>query len=175
MLTGDAVAVVHTYANRERYAIKNLANQGYEAFCPLEYRPGTGSAKGRMVEVPLFPCYAFVRLAEDQPWRSINGTYGVIRLLTVPSAVPRPMMVLVRDLDQRVAEALAALEKAAVDPFAPGTIVRVVSGPFTSFEGTVSGMDKHQRLRVLMSIFDRSTVVTFDDPSMVELAREAVG
>lgn len=175
MLRGDAVAVVgggarvavvHTYANRERYAVKNLANQGFDAFCPLENRPvRAGVNKGKTVEMPLFPCYAFVRLLEDQPWMSINSTYGVIRILTVPGAVPRPMMV--RDIDARVAEALAKLQESAVSPFAPGTIVRVVSGPLTSFEGTVEGLDGH-RLMVLMSIFDRNTRVTFDDPSMVE-------
>lgn len=161
--------VILTHGGQERYAVSNLVNPlnngGYDAFCPLEKRPSRANP-GRMVEVPLFPCYVFVLLDLRRQWRSIDSTYGVIRLLTNRNR-DNPVPLFVNDLDERVTGALEKLREAATNPFEPGTVVRVRSGPFTSFEGVVEGMGKSERLTVLLSIFNRDTRVEFDSPLTV--------
>jgi transcription antitermination factor NusG len=160
--------VAQTYSSQEKRAVENLLRQGFDAFCPLEGRASKTSPL-LSVEVPLFPCYVFVGLALDQPWQSINSTYGVIRLLTDRHRVsPRPLFV----RGAEVIRAVSRLRESVNDPFPPGTIVRVRHGPFTSFLGTVQSMDKHMRIKVLLSIFDRDTRVEFDDPTALEVVVE---
>lgn len=164
--SAPSYGVVQTHSCQELYAVRNLTNQGYEAFCPLENRPSR-SDPSRMVETPLFPSYAFVLLAPDQPWWSINSTYGVVRLLTRGRDRSGPPM-LVPDLGERVSYALEKLRKSVEEPFRPGTIVRITRGPFESYRGRVECLDKRMRLGVLLSIFDRETRVWFGDPTALE-------
>lgn len=165
----SSYGVIQTYASQERYAVKNLANQGYDAFCPLEHRPSRADPS-RMVETPLFPCYVFVLLDRDQPWRSIDNTYGVIRLLTDRHR-DSPSPLLMHDLDDRITYALEKLRKSATEPFAPGTVVRITKGAFTSFEGVVEKLDKKMRLWVLLSIFNRDTRVEFGPTDLEEVVQ----
>ena len=59
--------------------------------------------------------------------------------------------------DKAVGEFVEAL-------FAAGDTVRVIDGPFASFDGTVEDYDQvRQRLRVVVSIFGRSTPLDLED------------
>jgi transcriptional antiterminator RfaH len=155
-------ACAHTRSGEERRAVENLARQGYEAFCPLQMRPSRSDVR-KAVSLPLFPCYVFVLIAPDQRWRSINSTYGVIRLLTSHGTMdPRPLFV----RDEKVAE-IRALAQTVADPMPPGTVVRVRqrSSPLYDMVGEVVRMDGTMRVSVLMSIFNRDTVVEFVNPN----------
>jgi transcription antitermination factor NusG len=158
-------AVVQTYATCEARAVENLRRQYYEAFCPLLALPRR-SDLSRLVEAPLFPCYVFVSIAPEQPWRSINNTYGVVRLLTDRSReLPRPLFV----HDDKISEILA-LSMTVEDPLPAGTLVRVRgrANPFYDLVGTVMGMDKLMRVSVMMSVFNRDVVVEFVSPAELE-------
>src|SRR4029078_520769 len=75
--------VVHTQAQRELYASKQLVNQGFRVFVPRYWKNRRHARKGEAVLAALFPRYIFVRLDRTKDrWRSINGTFGVDRLLT---------------------------------------------------------------------------------------------
>jgi hypothetical protein len=108
----------------------------------------------------------FVGIAPGQSWRSINSTYGVVRLLTDRSREdPRPLFV----HDDKISEILA-LSRTVEDPLPAGTLVRVRgrSNPFYDMIGTVVGMDKMMRVSVLMSVFNRDVVVDFVNPAELE-------
>jgi transcription antitermination factor NusG len=155
---GSRWSVVLTYGGCERKAVENLRRQHYDAFCPLVARPSK-SDLAHLVESPLFPCYAFVGISPDQGWRSINSTYGVVRLLTDRSRVdPRPLYV-----DDGKIEEIMALSRSAENPLPVGTVVRVRrrGNPFCDMIGTIVGMDRVARVSVLMSMFNRDVVVEF--------------
>ena len=157
--------VAYTYASQEARAVENLGRQGFEAFCPMYARPARRDVRST-VDSPLFPCYVFVALTVDQRWRCINGTRGVIRLLTSRSDDdPRPLVV----GDDRMAE-IQALSRSSAEPFPPGTVVRVRkrTSPLYDLVGTVVAMDKLMRVSVLMSVFQRDTMVEFVDPNDLE-------
>jgi transcriptional antiterminator RfaH len=158
-------AVVQTYAACEARAVENLQRQHYEAFCPLLARPSR-SDLSRTVDAPLFPCYVFVSIALEQSWRSINSTYGVVRLLTDRNRDnPRPLYV----HDEKISDILA-LSRTVEDPLPAGTLVRVRgrANPFYDLIGTVVGMDRLMRVTVMMSVFNRDVVVEFVSPSELE-------
>ena len=84
--------VVHTQARAEERAVWHLENQGFECFLPRVRTVRRHARKVTPIVAPLFPRYLFVRFELNVAWwRAINGTRGVVRLLTngnLPLAVP---------------------------------------------------------------------------------------
>ena len=75
--------VAQSTPRKEGVAIQNLRNQGFDAYCPRVRRTRRHARKFSTVNEPLFPGYVFVAIdVTEQPWRSINGTFGVTRILT---------------------------------------------------------------------------------------------
>jgi transcriptional antiterminator RfaH len=149
--------VVRTQPHGEARAITNLIRQGFNTFNPCIRRTVRHARKETTVLSPLFPSYVFVRFdpTRDQ-WRCINGTFGVIGLITngeFPSAVPDGV--------------IAALEARIADDgsfdWAPalhvGDRVRITDGPFTDLLGTLEHLDGSGRVRVLLELMGRAVSV----------------
>lgn len=159
-------ACVFTYGRQEEYAVEQLSNQEYRAFCPVLRYPDPKNPR-EMLSKPLFPCYAFVRIALEQKWSSINNTRGVIRLLTTTAAKGRdgyPLFLPEGQIEQWYDP---SEEQYALDP---GTHIKVrnKNSPFYELEGTVREMTKAQRVYVLLSMFNRDIEVRFDHPDELE-------
>ena len=129
--------VVQTQPMKERLAVQELGNQGFETFYPQLVRaPRVRRGKFEVpLPVPLFPKYLFVRLDLGEPgWQSINGTRGVVRLMCMddrPSPVPQAVM------DRMVAAGEVIHESLAGLPFAPGESVEFTEGPMIGLRGIV--------------------------------------
>ena len=68
--------------NSHRLALRNLHRQGFETFLPMQDVTQRHSTKFVQQRRPLFPGYMFVSFALDTaPWRKINSTVGVARLV----------------------------------------------------------------------------------------------
>ena len=78
--------------NSHRLALRNLHRQGFETFLPMQDVTQRHSTKFVQQRRPLFPGYMFVSFALDTaPWRKINSTVGVARLVSFdgqPKALP---------------------------------------------------------------------------------------
>jgi transcriptional antiterminator RfaH len=93
---------VQTLSGREISAAAQLNAQGFRPFLPLLLKSVRHARKFRMVRAPLFPNYLFVALdLQRHRWRSVNGTFGVVRLLMigefpalVPAGIVEPLMAL---------------------------------------------------------------------------------
>src|SRR6516164_10816781 len=73
---------VHTQPNRESRAKNQLENQAYEVFLPRRLKTIRHARRLTNVAAPFFPRYLFIRLdLTQQGWRSVNGTFGVSRLV----------------------------------------------------------------------------------------------
>lgn len=146
--------------NALRLALDHLARQGFDLFAPKHTE--TRRRAGRFVEVeaPLFPGYLFVTFDPARaPWRAINSTRGVSRLVSVgglPTPVPDP---LIRALMARCDSAGLLMPERA---FAPGEAVRIVGGPFADFAARVEAMAPQQRVWVLLDIMGRDTRVAIE-------------
>jgi transcriptional antiterminator RfaH len=146
--------VVHTQPSAEDRAIARLRTQGYHIFCPRLRKVVRHARKSTDKLAPLFPGYLFLRLdiSRDR-WRSVNGTRGVVRLLTqgdIPQAVPSGV---VEDL-QSQAGVNGCLDLAS--PFKAGQRVRIAEGPFADFVGTLERLNGADRVRVLLDLLGRS-------------------
>ena len=89
---GERWFVVQTLSKREAKAQFQLGQQGFRVFLPVVMRTVRHARKMRNAKVAAFPGYLFVALDLDRDrWRSVNGTFGVSRLVmseSAPLAVP---------------------------------------------------------------------------------------
>jgi transcriptional antiterminator RfaH len=146
--------VVNTQAQQEARAQMNLRRQGFEAWLPQFRRRRRHARRVDSVLAPLFPSYLFVRLdLEIERWRSINGTFGVVRLLCngdSPLAVPEG---LVEEIMRRRDESGSVV----LPPrrLAVGEAVRVAFGPFADLEGLFQEMSGRDRVVLLFDLLGR--------------------
>ena len=142
--------VVRTQLHREAKAAQQLENQDYRVFLPRFLKSRRHARKFETVMAPLFPRYLFVilDLTRDR-WRSVNGTFGVDRLLMrggEPEPVPCGLV------EQLIENADA---KGVVLPgsgLKVGDSIRVSAGPFAELLGTLERLDDNNRVRVLLEI-----------------------
>ena len=142
--------------NSHRLALRNLHRQGFETFfadarCHSAVFDKVCSADNR----PLFPGYMFVSFELDTaPWRKINSTVGVTRLVSFngwPKALPTDLIagLMARcDIQGKVLPA---------DQFAPGDEVQVISGPFADYIATIEKIDADNRIWLLMEFMGQKT------------------
>lgn len=166
--TNERWYVVHTQPHGEARAIANLERQGFRTFCPRLRNTVRHARKIMHTLTPLFPNYLFVELdITRDPWGSVNGTYGVIRLVAhgdAPQPVPRGI---VERLQARTSE------DGAMDwtpSFMVGQSVRIADGPFADFVGTLEQMNSAGRVRVLLDMLGRSVSVALRSEALIPAA-----
>ncbi len=145
---------VNTQPHHEARADENLRRQGFHSWLPRFRRLRRHARRADEVLAPLFPGYLFVQLdTEVERWRSINGTFGVVRLLCngdTPLAVPDG---LVETIMQRRDASGAIL----MPPrrFVVGEAVRVAAGPFADLDGLFQEMSGRDRIVLLLDLLGR--------------------
>ena len=143
--------------NSHRVAQRNLARQGFAVFLPLQEE--TKRARGRFVTRmrPLFPGYLFVALDIRQgPWRAVNSTLGITRLVSLggtPTPVPDD---LVEQLRLRCDPGGKLLPPQS---FEPGDRVTFARGPFANFVATIESLAPDRRVWVLLELMGQQTRV----------------
>lgn len=149
--------VIHTQPSGEARAVAHLGRQDYSIFFPRRRAVVRHARKRRQILAPLFPGYLFVKLDLSRDfWRSINGTRGVVRLLTqgdTPLPVPAGI----------VETLLARIDADGAIDWAPllsvGQPVRVAEGAFTDCVGTLARLDTAGRVCMLLELLGRSVPV----------------
>lgn len=58
--------VIYTKARHEKKVVKEIIEEGYEAYCPLKFNKVKGRDRYNYSETPLFGSYCFVRLSEHE-------------------------------------------------------------------------------------------------------------
>ncbi|OGC03890.1 transcription termination/antitermination factor NusG [candidate division WOR-1 bacterium RIFOXYA12_FULL_43_27] len=105
----------------------------------------------------MFPGYVFLEMIlTDETWHAIRQTPGVARFI---GTKVKPTPVSDREM-QRVLKQIGAKEEKLEIAFKKGETVRVISGPFRGYTGTIDeiNIDK-EKLKVLINIFGRDTPV----------------
>lgn len=150
--------LVHTQPHSERKAALHLGVQGFKTHFPQIQKTIRHARRLMTVRAPLFPRYVFLilDLGRDR-WLSVRSTVGVSSLFTCEERpVPVPQGV-VEALVARTDEAGLALFDAGL---AMGQTVRILSGPFADFVGTLQRLDAAGRVRVLLTMMGTAVPVT---------------
>ena len=149
--------LVQIKKNSHRIADRNLKQQGFKTFLPLQDLTSRRGSKFSTSTKPLFPGYMFVRIKPDgAPWQKINSTLGVSRLICqdgVPKRVPTEV---VSGLISRCDRLGRLLPPTAVQR---GDTVEIHSGALANFIATVETIDSNRRIWVLMDLMGQITRV----------------
>jgi len=143
--------VAETLPGREGLAIQNLRRQQFTSFFPRFRKLRRHARRQDTVLAPLFPGYVFVRFDPDrQPWHSINGTFGVRRLVGSMHARPQPMPEAAMQLI--MARCHEGIITQLLDSPEPGQAVRIIAGPFADSFASIEKLDGKGRVRVLLDL-----------------------
>jgi transcription elongation factor/antiterminator RfaH len=149
---------VHTLPLNEARAEYHLANQSFSTFMPKRLKTVRHARKSITVEAPFFPRYIFIVLDLNRdPWRKVNSTCGVSRLVMCadePQAVPHGIVeALIASTGDR--GILQLEEKLKV-----GGVVRLMAGPFADQLGRLEHLDDSGRVQVLLDLLGRQVRAT---------------
>lgn len=160
--------VVHTYSGYEEKARKALLDRikkqkfdksFSEILVPTENVVEVVKGVKKTTTKRFFPGYILVRMKlTNEAWHVVKGTpkiTGFVGHTMYPPAVPDEE---VRRLTSEIEEGKLKTKRKA--DYSLGDKVRVIDGPFASFNGVVEEVkpDK-EKVRVLVSIFGRATPV----------------
>lgn len=160
--------VVHTYSGYERKVKANLESriqsmnmedQIFEVVVPTEDAVEIKGGKKQTVQRKVFPGYVLVRMRlNDDSWYVVKNTPAVTGFVGSPGTKPVPLTA--REVESILHEPEEGEEVTPTVDFEEGENVRVTSGPFADFTGTISEINAdQQKLKVLVSIFGRETPV----------------
>ena len=141
--------------NSHRQAERNLQRQGFETFLPMQKITRRKASRFVSDLKPLFPGYMFVSVnSELAPWRSINSTIGVSKLVSFEGK-PKPLpLQLISGLMLRCHASGELLPPKSLNE---GDSVELLTGPFANFIATVDTIDPEQRIWVLMDFMGQKT------------------
>ena len=154
--------VVHTYSGHENKVKANIEkiveNRGMqdiilEVSVPTEEVTEIKNGKKKVKSRKIFPGYTIVKMyMTDESWYVVRNTRGVTGFVG-PASKPVPLT----DLEVMT----MGLEKKTFEfDMAVGQIVKVISGPFETFEGEVQEINfDEQTLIVKINMFGRETPV----------------
>jgi transcriptional antiterminator NusG len=160
--------VIHTYAGyenkvkanlRSRISSMNAEESIFEVVIPMEDVMEIKQGKKQVVQKKVFPGYLLCRMyLGDDSWRVVRETPGVTGFV---GSGARPTPLSEKEVD-RILQ-VKPEDKKKLKPrleFEEQESVRVVSGPFANFTGTISEINVDQsKLKVLVNIFGRETPV----------------
>jgi transcriptional antiterminator NusG len=170
--------VVHTQSGYEKKVTANLhariqsmnmEDAIYEVVIPMEEVVEFKNGKKQTVQRKVFPGYLLVRCQmTDESWYCIRNTPGVTGFVgqsdrgQKPTPLRRKEVRTFLSVKAGGADAEAARPKPKLD-YEEGESVRVKEGPFADFLGTIAEINPdHMKLKVLVNIFGRETLVEMD-------------
>lgn len=151
---GDKWFAIHTRPRHEKTVAAALQEKGIDAFLPLFSAKHQWSDRRRIIQLPLFPSYVFIRIAEAPDNRiSVLRTSGVLGFVGVRGiGVPIP--------DDQI-KAVQAIVKHGI-PFTPhpfldvGQRVRICGGSLDGIQGILLAKKGDHSLIVSVKILQRS-------------------
>ena len=161
--------MIHCYAgyeNEVRQGIEQrsetmaVQNHIFDVVVPTEEEIEIKEGKRKTIEKRVFPGYILVQMnLTEESWFVVRNTPGVTGFVGMGND-PTPLA------EKDVATIIQRME--AESPrvkftFKVGQKVRIVDGPFSDFNGTVSDINMERgKVRVMVSFFGRETAVELD-------------
>jgi transcriptional antiterminator NusG len=176
--------VVHTQSGYEKKVTANLnariqsmnmEDKIYEIVIPMEEVDEFKNGKKQTVLKKVFPGYLLVRCQmDDESWYCVRNTPGITGFVGQAVKGQKPTPLSRREVKTFLspktnAQADAPRRKAKLD-YEEGESVRVKEGPFADFTGEIAEINAdHLKLKVLVNIFGRETLVEMDFSQVAKL------
>ena len=170
--------VVHTQSGYEKKVTANLGariqsmnmeDRIFEVVIPMEEVEEFKNGRKQTVQKKIFPGYILVRcLMDDESWYCIRNTPGVTGFVGQSRHGQKPTPLSRREVQTFLAAkgdgtgGMPTRKKPKLE-YEVSESVRVKEGPFADFAGTIAEINAdHMKLKVLVNIFGRETLVEMD-------------
>ena len=177
--------VVHTQSGYEKKVTANLGariqsmnmeDRIFEVVIPMEEVEEFKNGRKMTVQKKVFPGYILVRcMMDDESWYCIRNTPGVTGFVGQSRHGQKPTPLSRREVQTFLAAkgdgtgGMPTRKKPKLD-YDVGESVRVKEGPFADFAGTIAEINAdHLKLKVLVNIFGRETLVEMDFSQVAKL------
>ena len=177
--------VVHTQSGYEKKVTANLGariqsmnmeDRIFEVVIPMEEVEEFKNGRKQTVQKKVFPGYILVRCQmEDESWYCIRNTPGVTGFVGQSRHGQKPTPLSRREVQTFLAAkgdgtgGMPTRKKPKLE-YDTGESVRVKEGPFADFAGTIAEINAdHMKLKVLVNIFGRETLVEMDFSQVAKL------
>jgi transcriptional antiterminator NusG len=153
----------------------NMEEKIFEIVIPMEDVVEFKGGRKQVVQKKVFPGYLLVRCEmDDESWYCIRNTPGVTGFVGQARFDKKPTPLSRREVDTFLAAKGDGLEVAPKRKpkfeYEVGESVRVKEGPFADFSGQVAEINMdHMKLKVLVNIFGRETLVEMDFSQVAKL------
>ncbi len=152
---------LHVKSRHEFQAFERLTGAGIETFLPSWKKNSQWKDRNKIIQLPLFPGYLFVRTDNNHATRlAILKTKGVVRILGTIPGEPEPVP------DEQVLSLKKIIDTGInIDPFPylrEGQRVRIIRGPLAGIEGILAQKPNHRCLVLSVDIISQSTAVTIE-------------
>ncbi len=176
--------VVHTQSGYEKKVTANLnariqsmnmEDKIYEIVIPMEEVDEFKNGKKQTVMKKVFPGYLLVRVEmDDETWYCVRNTPGITGFVGQAVKGQKPTPLSRREvktfLSPKTQDAADAPRRKAKLDYEEGESVRVKEGPFADFTGEIAEINAdHLKLKVLVNIFGRETLVEMDFSQVAKL------
>ncbi len=176
--------VVHTQSGYEKKVTANLEariqsmnmeDKIYEIVIPMEEVDEFKNGKKQTVQRKVFPGYLLVRcIMDDESWYCVRNTPGITGFVGQSRHGQKPTPLSRREvktfLTPKTEGVDAAPRRKAKLDYEEGESVRVKEGPFADFTGEIAEINAdHMKLKVLVNIFGRETLVEMDFSQVAKL------
>jgi transcriptional antiterminator NusG len=161
--------IINTYSGHEYKVIEalktrirtmGLEDHIFQAVVPIQSKMVIRRGQKVKSQEKTFPGYVLIQMIlTDNSWVTVRTTQGVTGFVGIES---KPSPISQKEVDKilKVTEEDKPKYQA---PFAIGDVVKVTSGPFADFIGTIDTIDQEKgKIRVLVSFFERETPVELD-------------
>ncbi len=167
--------IIHTYSGQEDRVKKNLElriesmdvkDKIFQVVIPTEEEIEIKEGQRRSVHRKVFPGYILVQMVmDDDSWYVVRNTPGVTGFVSAEDERerrPKPVPLEPREVDAIMNRMTQDTPRIRVG-LTVGQMVRITSGPFADFMGSVDQVDQDKgKVRVLVSFFGRETPVELD-------------
>ncbi len=176
--------VVHTQSGYEKKVTANLhariqsmnmEDKIFEVVIPMEEVVEFKGGRKQIVQRKVFPGYLLVRCRmDDESWYCVRNTPGVTGFVGQSRQGQKPTPLSRREVRTFLAaKGDGAEQTARAKPrleYEVGESVRVKEGPFADFSGEIAEINPdHMKLKVLVNIFGRETLVEMDFSQVAKL------
>lgn len=161
--------VIHTYAGyeesvakslRQRTVSLNMTEKIFEVLVPTEKQVRIRGGKRKVVEEKIFPGYVLVQMiVTEESWYIVRNTPNVTGFVGTETT-PIPLS------EQEIKTLKKRMGRDEFDydiDINIGDPVKIVDGPFKTFDGKVESVDKERgKVKVSVNMFSRETLVELD-------------
>ncbi|MFT8872742.1 MAG: transcription termination/antitermination protein NusG [Sporolactobacillus sp.] len=171
--------VIHTYSGYENKVKTNLekrvesmgmADKIFRVLVPMEEETEIKNGQKKTAMRKVFPGYVLTEMImTDDSWYVVRNTPGVTGFVGSSGAGSKPTPLLPEEVDA-ILKQMGLREQAPNVDFAIKEQVKVKSGPFADFIGSVENIDvEKSKLKVHVNMFGRETPVELDFDQVIKL------